>query len=208
MPYSRLDVASRTFHDTAEALHDKFLVAVSDPSCVECTTAGFSGALFTAWLQTRWGEFSRRLLVVSALGTRRKTAASVKAVPGVRTELDAEKLVKDAGACEVKTRGVLQPIWHDPLFVVAVACRVGLANHATIEATLSPTRAPKELTAFRNYLVHPTEKTRSRYQRLQEEFGLLNVEPQDFVYRPRLRGVPVFTFWLRELQGVAYASTR
>jgi hypothetical protein len=147
-------------------------------------------------------------LVVSALGTRRKTAASVKAVPGVRTETDAEKLVKDAGALEVKTRGVLQPIWHDPLFVVAVADRVGLANLTTIEATLVATRAPKQLTVFRNYLVHPTDKTRSKYQRLQEEFGLLDVEPQDFVYRNRRRGVRVFTSWTRELQDVAYASTR
>lgn len=208
MPSSRLDITSRTFYDTAEALHDKFLVAASDPSCVECTTARFSGALFTAWLQTRWSEFSRRLLVISALGTRRRTAASISAVPGVRTECDAEKLVKDAGAREVETRGVFQPIWHDPLFVIAVAGRVGLANLATIEATLGPTRAPKQLTTFRNYLVHPTDKTRTQYQRLQEEFGLLDVEPQDFVYRYRYLRVPVFTSWTRELQRVAYASTR
>ena len=208
MPSSRLDIASLTFQDTAEALHDKFLVATSDPSCVNCTPAGFSGALFTAWLQTRWSDFSRRLLVVSALGTRRKTAASVKPAPGVRTESDAEKLVKDAGALEVKSRGVLQPIWHDPLFVVAVAWRVGLANLTTIESTFVATRAPKQLAVFRNYLVHPTKKTRSKYRRLQEEFGLLEVEPQDFVYRYRYRRVRVFTSWTRELQDVAYASTR
>ena len=208
MPSSRLDIASRTFTATAEALHEKFLAATLEPACVECTVAGFSGALYTAWLQTEWGDFSRSLVVASALGTRRKTGASIKAAAGVKTQLDAEKLVKAASACAVKMRGLQQPVWHDPLFVVAVANGVGLANLSTIETALGPTRAPQQITAFRNYLVHPTERNGAKYKKLQAEFGLLNVKPQDFVYQYRARGLPIFTSWIRELQNVAYASTR
>ena len=208
MPPSRLDIASRTFHANAEALHNKFLVAISDSACVGCTTARFSGAIFTAWLQEEWSSFLRNLIIASALGTRRKTGASVRAIRGVRNWLNAEKIVKGAAICVAKDRGLQQPVWHAPEFVIGVGNSVRLSNLPTIEATLSPTLVPQQLTVFRNYLVHPTNKNRVKYQNLQAEFGLLDVEPQDFVYRYRSRGVPIFTFWVRELQRIANASTR
>ena len=208
MPPSRLDIASRTFHATADALHNKFLVAISDPACVECTAAGFSGAVFTAWLQEEWSKFTRNLVIASALGTRRKTGASVRAIRGVRTRPNAEKTVNSAAKCVAKNGGLQQAVWHSPEFVIRVSSHVRLANLATIEATLSPTRVPQQLTVFRNYLVHPSDSNRIKYRKLQAEFGLVDVEPQDFVYRYRSRGVPVFTSWVRELQSIAHASTR
>ena len=208
MPPSRLDIASRTFQATAEALHDKFLVAISDPACVECPAAGFSGAVFTAWLQEEWSNFLRNLIIASALGTRRKSGASVRAIRGVSNRPNAEKIVNGAAKSVAKHRGLQQPVWHAPEFVIEVSNYVRLANFATIEATLSPTRVPQQLTVFRNYLVHPSDRNRIKYQKLQAEFGLLDIEPQDFVYRHRSRGVPVFTSWVRELQSIAHASTR
>ena len=208
MPFSPLDIASRTFHATAEALHTKFLVAISDPACVKCTTAGFSGAIFTAWLQEEWSTFLRSLVIASALGTRRKTGAPVRAIRGVRSLPSAEKIVNGAAIRVAKNRGLQQPVWHAPEFVIGVGDYVRLANLPTIAATLSPTRVPQQLTVFRNYLVHPSDKNRVRYQKLQAEFGLVDVEPQDFVYRYRSRGIPVFTSWVRELQSIAHASTR
>ena len=208
MQRSRLDIASRTFQTTAEALHDKFLVATSDPACVACSAAGFSGAVFTAWLQEDWSGFLRNLVIASALGTRRKTGASVRAVPGVTNLPNAEQIINAAAKCVAKHSGLQQPVWHAPKFVIAVSNYVKLANSATITATLSPTLVPQQLTVFRNYLVHPNDKNRIRYQKLQAEFGLLDVEPQDFVYRYRSRGVPVFTSWVRELQSIAHAATR
>ena len=208
MPPSHLDIASQTFHATAEALHNKFLVAISEPSCVECTTARFSGAIFTAWLQEEWSSFLRNLVIASALGTRRKAGASVRAIRGVRNWPNAENIVKRAAIWVANKRGLDHPVWHAPQFVIEVGNYVRLSNLPTIEATLSPTRVPRQLTVFRNYLVHHDDKNLVKYQRLQAEFGLIDVEPQDFVYRHRSRGVPVFTSWVRELQRIANASTR
>ena len=208
MPPSHLLIASSTFHDTAEALHNKFLVAISDPACVECTTARFSGAIFTAWLQEKWSSFLRNLIIASALGTRRRTGTSVRAIRGVRNWHNAERIVKDAAICVANKRGLRQPVWHSPEFVIAVGNYVRLANLHTIVITLSPTQVPQQLTVFRNYLVHPTDTNRIKYHKLQAEYGLIDVEPQDFVYRYRTRGVPVFTSWVRELQRIANASTR
>ena len=116
--------------------------------------------------------------------------------------------MKAATTCAVKTRGLSSPIWHAPWFVVEVGTLVRLRNLRILEAALGPTIIPEQITAFRNYLVHPGTRTRYRYEALQAKLGMLHMEPEHLLHQQQKPGLPVFTSWVRELQRIAYDSTR
>ena len=208
MAPSRLDVVASTFQTASEGLHDKFLAMTSDAACTGCQHAGFGEAILTAWLQTKWSDFTRELVVASALGTRRTRGNSVQAVAGVKSRADANRIVKAATTCAVKNGGLSSPIWHAPRFVVEVGTLVRLRNLWTLRAALGPTVIPAQITAFRNYFVHPGTKTRYRYEALQAKLGMLHIEPERLLHQQQRPGLPVFTSWVRELQRIAYDSTR
>ena len=208
MPRSRLDVVASTFQSNSEALHNKFQVMRSDSACTGCQSAGFGEAILVAWLQTKWSDFARELVVASALGTRRTTGNSVKAITGVKTRDDAEKIVKTATKCAIKNRGVSIPGWHSPSFVIEVGTLMQLGNLRKLEVALGPSLVPGQITDFRNYLVHPGTRTRYKYEALQAKLGMINIEPEDLLHQQQEPGLLVFTAWVRELQRIAFDSTR
>ena len=208
MPPSRLDVVASTFKSASEALHEKFLAMTSDAACTKCPHAGFGEAILTAWLQTKWIEFTHDLVIASALGTRRTRGNSVPAVAGVKSRADAQRIVKAATTCAVKKYGTSTPVWHAPWFVIEVSNLIGLRNLPKLETALGPTVTPEQITVFRNYLVHPGEKTRFKYEALQAKLGMLRMEPEHLLHQQQQPGLPVFTSWVRELQRIAYDSTQ
>lgn len=208
MTLSGLDSVALAFRLESEALHDRFLAIKSDVACGGCQSAGFGEAILTAWLQTKWITFNRGLVVASARGTRRTRASRVQAIAGVRSQADAEKTVRAAATDVTKKRGDFSPVWHSTDFVIEVSSHMRLSNLPRIEAALGPTIAPAQVTAFRNYLVHRDERARLRYENLQAKLGMLHVEPEDLLHRETRPGLPVFTSWVRELQGVAYDATQ
>ena len=208
MARSRLDVVASTFGADSEALHEKFLQIRSDAACTGCKSAGFGEAILTAWLQTKWADFTRDLVTASTLGTRRAGGNAVPAVAGVRTLADAEMLIRKAATEVFKKSGHSSPVWHSPRFVIEVSTRVRLNNLPKLEASLGPTLIPKQITDFRNYLVHPSQRTRQEYEALQAELGLFRVEPEDLLHQQQKPGLPVFTSWVRELQRIAYDSAQ
>ena len=208
MALSRLDRVNAGFQANAEALHDKFCAIRLDHCCSGCRSAGFGEAILTAWLQTSWGSFTRSLIIASTLGTRRTSANAFQALPGVRSNTDAERKVKAASAEVVEKHRYSDPVWHAPLFVVEVSNLLAIRNKSTIEITIGATSIPKQISRFRNYLVHPDERTRSEYNALQASLGMLRTEPEDLLHNEIKPGLPVFTEWVRELQRVAHASTR
>ena len=208
MPPSRLNVVASAFQSNSEALHDKFQAMRSDVACTGCQSAGFGEAILAAWLQTKWSDFARELVIASALGTRRTRGNSVKPVTGVKTRADAERFVKAATKCVIKNRRLPLPVWHSPSFVVEVGTLIKLRNLRNIEAVLGPTLVPEQITDFRNYLVHPGKRTRYKYESLQAKLGMLRIEPEQLLHQQQRPGVPVFTSWVRELQRIANDSTR
>ena len=208
MPPSRLDVVASTFQSNSEALHDKFQAMRSDAACTGCQSAGFGEAILAAWLQTKWSDFARDLVIASALGTRRTRGNSVEAVTGVKNRADAERFVRAATKCATKNRGALLPVWHSPSFVVEVGTLIQLRNLQKLEAVLGPSLVPGQITDFRNYLVHPGTKTQHKYEALQAKLGMLRIEPERLLHQQQKPGLPVFTAWVRELQRIAFDSTR
>ena len=207
MALNRLDAAAFTFNSEAEELHEKFLEISGDSACVGCRSAGFGEAILIAWLQTVWANFARDLIVASALGTRRRRGTPVKAIAGVRSRADAERTVKAAAACSAGQRGTTYPVWHDPSFVIAVGTLLGLRNLPKLELALGATLVPRQITVFRNYLVHPGDRTRQKYEDLQAKLGMHCKGPEDLLHQLQRPGLTIFTSWVRELQRVADEST-
>ena len=208
MALSRIDRVHLSFQTEAEILHNKFLSIRSDANCSGCRSAGFGEAILATELQTRWTEFMRSLVIASALGTRRTRGTSVRAIAGIRSEADAERIVKKATSCALKKRRINSPVWHAPWFVIEIGALVGVRNLPKLTAVLGPTLTPEQITDFRNYLVHPGYRTRYKYDALQAKLGMNNIEPQDLLHQQQKPGLPVFTSWVRELQSIAYDSTQ
>ena len=208
MPLSRLDIVATEFQNATEILHGKFLEIMPAAAGDQCPGAGLGEATLIAWLQTRWGNFTRNLILTSALGTRRKEASSFRPMKGVKSLSDAEKLVRKATSCAIERRGLRSPAWHAPSFGIAVSSILELGNHMHIELSLGSTTVPNMVSDFRNYLVHPGDDTRRKYERLQQKLGMHYAEPEDLLHQYWRPGLPVFTWWVRELQRIAHDATR
>ena len=206
MASDRLEVVSCTFDSKSEIIHDKFLAITQDVSCLGCQSAGFGEAILTAWLQTLWGDFTHDLLIASALGILRTNGYHMEAVPGITSETEARRAIKQAAESAQKNLGFQAPVWHAPRFVIEVSHIVCLSNRQNIELVLGSSVVPGQITVFRNYLVHPTGENRIRYERLQASLGMLNFEPEELLHQHQSPGLRVFTMWIRELQRMANAS--
>ena len=208
MARSWLDVSASTFKSGVEALHDKFLAIVADSACTGCESAGFGEAILAAQLQTAWSNFTRDLIIASALGTKRRRGTIVRAIAGVRSRAEAESMVRSTAACTAMKFGTPYPVWHSPSFAIDVGTRLGLRNLSRLEDALGATLVPGQIADFRNYLVHPGDKTRQKYEKLQAKLGMHRMEPQHLLHQLHKPGLTVFTSWVRELQGIADDSTR
>ena len=208
MARSWLDVAASAFKSGAETLHQKFLAISADSACTGCQTSGFGEAILSAWLQTAWSNFTKDLIVASALGTRRVRGTPVRAIAGVRSRAEAQTMVRSTAACSAKKLGTGNPVWHSPSFAIDVGTQLGLGNLPQLELALGATLVPGQITDFRNYLVHPGDRTRQKYEVLQAKLGLHRMEPEHLLHQFQRPGLTVFTSWVRELQRIADASTR
>ena len=206
-PTSLVEVAS-AFQSASERLHDRFLEIRSDEDCANCRSAAFGEAILTAWVQTAWGEFTRELLVSSALGAERRDGTSVRPLAGVETAADAEQLVKETAKNVAGQRGLAWPVWHAPWFAVLVSTTLGLENLQAVEAALGATLVPGQITTVRNALVHPGARALQEYEVLRAKLGMLDVAPEYLPRQLKSPGVAVFTSWVRELQSVADDSIR
>ena len=208
MARSWLDASASTFKSSAEALHDKFLAILADSACTGCESAGFGEAILAAQLQTAWSSFTHDLIVASALGTRRRRGTNVRGIAGVRSRAEAESMVRSTAACTAIKRGTPYAVWHSPSFAIDVGTHLGLKNLSRLEDALGATLVPVQITDFRNYLVHPGDKTRQKYEKLQAKLGMHRMEPQHLLHQLQGPGLTVFTSWVRELQRIADDSTQ
>ena len=146
--------------------------------------------------------------VASALGTRRRRGTPVRAIASVRSRAEAKGMVRSTAACSAKKLGTGYPVWHSPSFAIDVGTRLGLKNLPQLELALGATLVPGQITDFRNYLVHPGDRTRQKYEALQAKLGLLHLEPEYLLHQFQGPGLTVFTSWVRELQRIADDSTQ
>ena len=207
MANGHLNIVYDKFNIAAEAIHEKFLAIAQDKACARCQSAGFGEAILTAWLQTNWAEFSRELMVASLLGMRSTNDSIITAEGDIKAQNEAKGTVTKAAKETFEKQGLQFPVWHSTGFVIEISQILKLPNYTKIESALGPTPVPERITQFRNYLVHPTPRNRSRYEELLAKLGMLGKEPEELLHQTVRPGLVIFTSWIRELQLVSHAST-
>ena len=199
---------AESFRSASEELHARFIELWKDEGCVDCRSSAMADGMLAAWIQNEWGEFVRRLIVVSAMGFRRLNGADVEPIGGVNGVAEAEAVVKDAAKIVSLAHRMCSPVWHANWFVVEVGSQLGLHNQQRLEETVGATPVPGQINVLRNVLVHPGDRNRRKYEVLQAKLGMLNVAPEMLAREMKSPGLPMFTFWVKELQRVADVSVQ
>ena len=196
------------FHTSTEEVHARFLDMWTNNNCTNCPSSSLADAVLTAWIQTEWAEFSRRLLSASASGFQRPDGSRVESIPTVKDSAEATKAVNNAATQVRDKRNLCSPVWHASWFVLDVATILSIRNLRRLEETVCATPIPEQMNVLRNVLIHPGDKNQYRYETLQAKLGMLGVAPELLTRQLYTPGVPLFTYWIRELQRVADGSVQ
>lgn len=142
-------------------------------------------------LQMLWGQFCKRVIIESALGSM-STSSGRTLSPRIKT-----------------TKGIsLEIRWHIPREALKQARKWQIENYNQIGLGL--TSAPMDgINAFRNYLVHPGENSK---ERLLNAFPILRVTPEHGPYNLLLYttsgGLSCFEDWVDRLMIAALEAVR
>jgi hypothetical protein len=145
-----------------------------------------------------WAEYTRELVVRSALGTITNGGTLVPPAPGIRTVNDIKGIVQLSGP---------GANWHWVTHAARKARRLGIRNYNQV--TLGLGAAPvAQVMSVRNFVVHPNETTRSEYIQTTRNLRLLGLEPDDLLARRVPGGATVFEQWIADFQLAALNAAR
>ena len=160
-------------------------------------------AMLVVLLQNTWGVFCKELLRLSIEGlgpTLNGTYLIPVTVPQGVASLDSHfRLVCNEAAREMPNKGI-EPIWHNPDFVILASTKINPMNHAAIRAGLGSSMEAKNLNVVRNYLIHDNGKD---YESLLNRVGARGFSvPQFLAYQPDGK-ISVFESWIDDLVAAA-----
>ena len=95
------------------------------------------------------------------------------------------------------------PVWHSPEFVVRVAKHLTLANLDRIGLYLGANLSSGHVTDVRNYIVHPGNRTRSKYREVAAAEGMPGVGVGELLNVRFSGGATLFERWVIDLQRTA-----
>lgn len=145
-----------------------------------------------------WGEYCRNLVIQSTCGNVITLQGNrISSTPGITGFSDLRaKLGANAGAGPGTK-------WDEPAWVIQRARHLAPANLTQIN--LGVGSAPiVELKVLRNYLVHPNEYTKGRYQSLAIQLGYPGRQPNELLKSNLPMGQNVFKAWIADFQIAAY----
>ncbi|MYB76098.1 MAG: hypothetical protein F4X83_03180 [Chloroflexi bacterium] len=178
------------FVDSTDALVLRFDVPVpsTEPFNTTCPLIHEDGqALLVVKLQNSWASFCRELVATSASnnsGSVRKAANFVS-----------------------QYMGYDHPVWHSPEFVVRVAKHLALPNECRIDLHLSASLSSGQVTGVRNYIVHPGDRTESKFQEVAAAIGTPGVGVGKLLNFRYSGGTTLFERWVKDLQRTARNTT-
>ena len=145
-----------------------------------------------------WGEYCRNLVIQSAYGNVLTLQGNrLSTIPGINgfSDLRAKLGVDISAGPGTK--------WDEPTWAVQRARQLAPANFTQIN--LGVGFAPIDpLRVLRNYLVHPNEHTKGRYQDLAIQLGYPGRQPNELLKSNLQMGQTVFESWIAEFQIAAY----
>ena len=194
--YGRLERRTRE-------LSERFLVSLQHAhiGVRPCETVHRDGrAYLVCRLQVLWGEFSRELIVQSALGGRQtRTGKVLTKAPTVNTMADIRRVLGESRLQGPRMR------WEDPSFAVRHARTLKVANYDQINIGLG-SASLDEIKPLRNFLVHPNEDTRLKYEQVIRNRGAQGICPDRFMLQPVFGGSTLFDTWIQRLLLAAWNS--
>ena len=124
-------------------------------------------------LQHLWGEFSRELIVKSAMGgCRTRTGRILSRVAGVQK-------VSDIPAITSKRLAGPGSNWEDPKFAITQARMLRVENYVEINLGLASANV-SEIKCVRNFIVHPNSFTGDIYARMPDSVDYILTSPPYF----------------------------
>lgn len=148
-------------------------------------------------LQHLWGEFSRELIVRSALGgCITRTGRNLVRPPNVGTFADISKITG-------KPMAGPGAYWDHPNFAIARANDLKVANYNEINLGLA-SAGLTDIRCVRNFLVHPNQSTNANFAQLTKNSGLLGVDPDTLLAQRVAGGATIFETWIADLLTAAW----
>ena len=164
-----------------------------EPSAMEmCNPIHRDGrAYLVIRLQHLWAEFSRELVVRSAIGGyETRTGQILPRVPGVNCVRDIRSITKKP------LSGPGAP-WENPTFAITQARVLQVANCNEIDLGLGSVSTDlANLKCVRNFIVHPNTRTAGQYIQLARSIGFRKLPPDRLLHQHLPGGVTVFDSWV------------
>ena len=180
----------RDFVDSTNALVRRFDVPVPSyaPFDSTCGMIHEDGqALLVVRLQSSWADFCGSLINISAPNNARRVRCSATYV--------------------ASDMGYSYPVWHKPEFVVRVARHLTLTNMDRIDLHLGANLSSGDVTAVRNYIVHPGSRTESKYRKVAAAAGVPGADIGTLLNIRFPGGATLFERWVKDLQRTVTSST-
>ena len=144
-----------------------------------------------------WGEFSRVLVVRSAMGyCHTRSGRALFRVPVVGTVSDIPKITH-------KPMAGPRAYWYDPQFAIDCASDLSVLNYNEISLGLGSADL-SEIKCVRNFIVHPNSYTNANYLQLTRNRGLFGVDPDTLMSQRIVGGATLFETWIEDLLTAAW----
>ncbi|MFQ5873493.1 MAG: hypothetical protein ACE5JL_06800 [Dehalococcoidia bacterium] len=161
-------------------------------------------SLLVVLLQNSWSTYSREILEVSAeAALPTLTWRQLQPSPMMSMYTGARQAVREAARIVADTMGYCDPVWHKPEFTIRVAAQLKVQNYEEIFYALSSTLTPSHVNWVRNYVVHPSDRTRAGYSKVAAAVGDPRADLGPLLRTQQVGGVTLFEKWVRELQATA-----
>lgn len=140
-------------------------------------------------LQHLWGEFCRVIVTRSAVGGCARLGGGIIA--------PAPRIVSVHNVETIIGRTYVGPgsQWDVPKWAVAKASTLNIANYNEVSLGLSSAPA-SEVTAVRNYLVHPNIRTRAEFSLVANRLGVPGLSSDDLLRKKYAGGASQLETWI------------
>lgn len=143
-------------------------------------------------LQHLWGEFSKELVLKSAIGDGFTRFGKMLVRVGTMKSPPSNQKLVDTLKSGPSTH------WEDPDYAITQAQKFSVVNYHEISLGLG-SAGLHEIKAVRNYIVHPTRNSREKFERAARNRGASGANPDIFVKQRTLGGSTLFEEWSSNL---------
>ena len=149
-------------------------------------------------LQMLWGQFCRELIIRSAFGGYHTISGTV---------LQKGASVTDWRSVQTVIRSRSRnghPPWHMANFSIDIARNLRIDNYGQVSMALGGISPIDHVINIRNYVVHPDERSRIRYENTLRSIGIMvKTDPISLLRSRVVGGASLLEQWVSDLQTLA-----